>query len=692
MKRAAFLFLILFVLFNCIASSQWKLVGNYYFGRNTYTLHAKGQYLFAGTDYGLFRSSDLGRTWTQDGYWTLGQFRVKSIVEIGDKLIAGSESKGVYCSSDLGNTWAKKGTDLDTLQISTMIVWKDTIFAGTNHGIYISTDEGDSWHPRNIGIEGFAVLSIIGSEEYIYAGTDGRGFLRSSDGGISWERKNEGLRSALTSDRTTLYAVARQGSRLFAGSYNSYFFSDNNGDSWTERTIEGYEGYDRSITAIFATDSFIYFGAIAQVLCSKDNGNSWHSSGGNTIESHVTVFCSDGPFLYAGGSDYGDIFYKVDTSEEWNILNTRTTRSYISSFLAFGDKMLLNMTNHTFSSSDRGQTWAEKNKDCHQAFYCFYRRGNEIWGGAVDGIFISPDDGVNWSPMNAEHNSHYVEFLKWHNGKLFAGTLYGLISSTDDGQTWTTLRTDSTGIYDATDIAFDSDRIYVRTERWGFYESFDNGTTWTSTKFGLDSAELTCGSSLHSDSFVLVLGDTLGKRFSYDYGRTWSDFHPEINNFYTDCYLISGNAHFYGTDLGVFLSKDNGKSWKFENDGLPTFESWSSKLSGLYLYGDTLYLTTGEGLFKASLGDFGINPTEYIPIDQSELELYPSPADNVLTLKIPICSGQDSRIDLLDLLGNRIKSATIPAGEFECHIALDGLLPGIYFVKWNGRFGKLVKI
>jgi photosystem II stability/assembly factor-like uncharacterized protein len=64
------------------------------------------------------------------------------------------------------------------------------LYAGTfGGGVFRSSDNGESWQEKSIGLNNRDVYSLIQSGNYIYAGTDGGGVYRSTDNGESWQEQ-----------------------------------------------------------------------------------------------------------------------------------------------------------------------------------------------------------------------------------------------------------------------------------------------------------------------------------------------------------------------------------------------------------------------------------------------------------------------------------------------------------------------
>jgi hypothetical protein len=114
------------------------------------------------------KTTDHGANWTILHTFTDNFFYS---LAIKDNILFAGLQFGIYRSADLGSTWEPCG--LDGLGVSSIILSGNTLIAGTNGGVFISTNNGDSWTERNDGFtpvpqDGNA-LSISG--DYLFLGS-----------------------------------------------------------------------------------------------------------------------------------------------------------------------------------------------------------------------------------------------------------------------------------------------------------------------------------------------------------------------------------------------------------------------------------------------------------------------------------------------------------------------------------------
>lgn len=165
--------------------------------------------LFAGTEVGVYSTTNNGTSWTAAG---LSTSDIRALATNGNEIFAGTYGDGVFYSSNNGGSWTAINTGLtDTIILSLLHAGGSTVYAGTYHGVYKTTNNGNTWAQLNTnGAPTNAVYAFVMVGSTIITGVDGGVFV-SNNGGINWITANTGL---------TIYdvrALAIQGGNLYAG-------------------------------------------------------------------------------------------------------------------------------------------------------------------------------------------------------------------------------------------------------------------------------------------------------------------------------------------------------------------------------------------------------------------------------------------------------------------------------------------
>ena len=103
---------------------------------HTFTTCVVGNYLYAGTDYGIYQSSVDAENWQKKDISQFPNANIVSITEHNNRLIAGISYAGYYVfSSDTeGSTWDIRAHEFSGLW--TLAVFEDRIYAGRTDGLW----------------------------------------------------------------------------------------------------------------------------------------------------------------------------------------------------------------------------------------------------------------------------------------------------------------------------------------------------------------------------------------------------------------------------------------------------------------------------------------------------------------------------------------------------------------------------
>lgn len=230
---------------------------------------------------GLYRSADLGDTWTRIdvGFDARGLSDVH--IDPAGRAFAAPDrcfgdacaASGVYRSLDGGLTWAP--TPLVFSSVTTAVRLFDgpggALWALANtRALYRSLDGGASWEPRTA--PPYSRTFAAGPDGALWAGSDrpGVSVARSTDDGVTW---TEVLVRA-SGTRTSALVVAGDGSVIVGASGFGYRSTDG-GETWARIDFGGATpGYEVDVLRL-RPDGALFASAGAPVLRSLDNGQTW---------------------------------------------------------------------------------------------------------------------------------------------------------------------------------------------------------------------------------------------------------------------------------------------------------------------------------------------------------------------------------------------------------------------------------
>jgi hypothetical protein len=286
--------------------AQWVQTGGP-IGPITRTLAASGGVLFAGTDAGVFYSSNNGVDWTAINTG-LAKDTVVSLATNGGTLFAGTLHRGIFASVNNGNSWTaiNKGLPNEPLDTISFAQINDIAAAGANlftctygGGVFLSRNSGSSWNAINSGLTNTNVYSLAVNGTNLFAGTGaGGGVFVTADNGATWKPVNNGL-TYTPGMVYSVYELAVNNGHLFAGTFSGGVYGTaNNGESWTDAN-KGLSA--ASVLSLYAHEGNIFAGTGSSgVFLSIDNGASWTSiSGGLPSNNAVLCFCKSDSTLYA---------------------------------------------------------------------------------------------------------------------------------------------------------------------------------------------------------------------------------------------------------------------------------------------------------------------------------------------------------------------------------------------------------
>jgi hypothetical protein len=221
----------------------------------------------AGTDKGVFVSTDAGATWTATPLSGIRVWAVGFDARDATRLFAGTDGHGVEISTNAGATWTAASTGLPDRTVRSFAFGLDGIAAGTNNGVALSPD-GVSWHPG--GLDRYAISSLAvaaNSPTLELIATADRGDLSNGYvfrfAGTGWQALQSGLPSVAiaTSVAAGPLSTAVTKRPLVITTSKGTYRSGDSGTTWTAST--GLPENLSLTTAVFSPldPSLVYAGA-----------------------------------------------------------------------------------------------------------------------------------------------------------------------------------------------------------------------------------------------------------------------------------------------------------------------------------------------------------------------------------------------------------------------------------------------
>jgi photosystem II stability/assembly factor-like uncharacterized protein len=241
---------------------DWRVVGRGLESRQVTSVIAREGVILAGTQDGIFRSEDEGRTW-REASTGLTQRHIRWLgfhPDISDFEFAGTEPADIFISTDGANTWSEAGG---------VTALRD------EHGWFLP------YSPQAGCVRGFAFHGARA-----YAAVEVGGVLRSDDSGVNW-RLAEGSdgnpdlegppEPLIYPDLHSIHVHPSSPDRVFAPTGGGFYRSLDGGKTWQLL----YDCYCRAAWVDPADDAHIILGPADHVEVNgrieetRDGGKTW---------------------------------------------------------------------------------------------------------------------------------------------------------------------------------------------------------------------------------------------------------------------------------------------------------------------------------------------------------------------------------------------------------------------------------
>ncbi|MCC7302148.1 MAG: glycosyl hydrolase [Bacteroidia bacterium] len=564
---------------------------------------------------GLYVSNDGGSNWKKSGLDSTEHISKIVLDPSNPEIVyvaapgplwSDSKHRGLYKSSDKGKTWNKiLYSDTRTGCADVIVDPKNpnVIYAsmwefrrtpwsftsgGKGSGLFKSTDGGKTWKRIQNGFDGqvlgricLAVSPTETNKLYAIAESKNTALYASTDGGESWTKKSAGMNVTWRPFYFSVIAVDPvDPKRIYRPSLNLSISTDG-GESFKEASFEGgwVHSDHHAIWINPNNNSHLLLGTDGGVYQSMDRGNSWTMFKNLPVSQFYHVSVDDQvPYnVYGGLQDNGSWF--APSQSVGGIENKDWTNC------AGGDGF-----------------WVQPDREDHTIVYAesqggyivrYNKKTNESRDIRPFPLAGEPKLRCNWNtPVLTSPNDKRV---------IYFGAQY-LYRSRDKGESWerispdlTTnnpkkqlqensggLSVDNSGaenhctIFTIEEAPGDPNTIWVGTDDGNLQVTHDGGKTWTNRVANIKGLPMNAWvSSVEVSSFdrnrVFVtfdnhaLGDMRTHVYmSADDGQTWAAISTKD---------LTGFAHkicqdpvnrellFLGTELGLFMSRDLGKSW-----------------------------------------------------------------------------------------------------------------------------------
>jgi photosystem II stability/assembly factor-like uncharacterized protein len=452
--------------------------------------------LYAGTEEGLFRSTDGGAHW-QSSLTDVGPVAALAFDPTSaTTLYAGTEpassitsGSGVFKSTDAGHSWSLLG--LAGRSVCALAVdpkRPNTVYAATSTGsMFRSADGGSSWRAIGSHPSSFGMLMDPENPETVYA-SEGDRIFKSSDGGGTWRTLNVGRRAAMLGfdPRTSTTLYARDLGRPVDLPGAGILVSTNGGVTWGDLSAGPTTVSVQSLIAD-ATSPGVAYAATDGRGVFKRTADGWQSAnyGLTTLDVRVlTAGASHPAVIFAGTSD--GVFKSTDRAASWQPL-PGFPRVPISALavdtLKASTVYAIAANGGIYRSTDGGASSEElaRRLDTTAGLPSLAldpRDPETVWA-AGGGLLKSSDGGRDWRNAGLVGPTHALALDANNPAIVYVATDAAVFKSTSGGTSWKTLPGPPEG-KKVRALAIDSEhrrRIYAGTDS-GVFASYDGGLSW----------------------------------------------------------------------------------------------------------------------------------------------------------------------------------------------------------------------
>jgi photosystem II stability/assembly factor-like uncharacterized protein len=583
---------------------------------------------------GVYLSTDGGGSWKSLGLRTserISRFAIDPTNEqrifaaVAGPLFTPGGERGVYLTTDGGQSWTR-------------------VLKGDNATTGASDVQIDPKNPQRL----FAVMWDHRRKPSLRRyGGPGSGIYRSTDGGQTWTRLAGGLpapgpdvgRIGLgesPSNPNRLYAIYVDTTGFFSG----FFTSTDGGDTWTRladnsalsSSQASYGWWFARIWVDPAAPKHVFVAGVP-LMESTDGGATWLSQRSMHPDQHAMAWDPKQPGRVYLGNDGGVYRSESNGTGGWIRAQVQPFTQFYTVDVGEQDPTRLvggaqdNGCNRSYTSSDPNQ-WNSFgcgdgletliNPANQQIVYGCSQYGNctrsTNGGDTNSSIGGTTSDRRNWwTPLVFDPSNADVMY--------YAGDIVN--RSTNGGVSWTAISPDLTGgdphpedpypFGTVTTVAAaksDPMVLYAGTDDGRVWFTQDRGGSWTrATDPDLPNRWVTrvAVDPTNADiAYVTFSGFRNGEATPYvlqtsDGGVNWTDITGDLPQAPVNVIAVTdaGATIVVGSDLGVYLSHDDGASWIRVGKGLPRAPILDLRI---HEPTNTVYAATfGRGMWKVKL-------------------------------------------------------------------------------------------
>jgi ligand-binding sensor domain-containing protein len=636
-------------------------------------------YKLVATKGGLWKRNHKSERWESASVSGLNAENIYRIVKTPDGIYWAATDKGIYQSLN-ASSWSPANYNLNPDEIKEMIYheeWKALVVATSDNGIWIKDDGKDIWRKYDSGINIFRTACLHYLSPILYITTPDTNLI------IAQSDKPETIKLPFRAD-TVITALHTQNGLWGATNAGTIVNLTGNKVNFV-RKVTPARGKALSTITIAPGNRIIVTDEAGVFYESTDAGVTWKSVYALPIQEKVNkVLYQKSDTICWGVGQFGFVFLDLKANAWTTDADHLPATSVNTITWAGNDNALAGMLNTGIALTiDRGTSWRAVNRGLiNYQVQSLYGWGKDtilcaLTGGGV--VVRSTASGLDWQVTGEEINSFGGQcFARDRNDRLYIGTVTdGIYLSDDRGNTWTRIDTTGLGTPNVQVIAIsDGTSLWAGTRGAGVRRWNANNRRWEGLTTGLESLQIT----------ALLWNNPTKSMFCANN----EGIHQLVNGQWQRRYrlpfgnLITGlvankKGHLIASmnQSGIIYSRDNGKTWKELNTGLP-----SAKILTLALNGkdELLAGTNGQGVYLLDAQNVSL---EELPAEETiHAVLYPNPAKDEINIRYQLPMGiTQATIQVYDMMGRTVENIIVSTPTGIITLPTTDRNDGIYGVK-----------
>jgi photosystem II stability/assembly factor-like uncharacterized protein len=214
----------------------------------------------------IYKTTDGGANWTDITGIVQGKVYSLAIDPTNPRRVLAGTDSGIYRSTDAGLSWQPSSDPASAYDLVIDPANPNVLYAGANVRCYKSVNGGENWSATGAGLSGRCASLILASSTLLFGSN--AGIYRSADGGLNWQESDSGIPGSVI---LGLAAAPSAPGLLYAAGYKGFYRSSDYGNGWSRlSTMSGSH-----IVVNPANADEILMKVTGGISRSTDGGHTW---------------------------------------------------------------------------------------------------------------------------------------------------------------------------------------------------------------------------------------------------------------------------------------------------------------------------------------------------------------------------------------------------------------------------------